>query len=264
MYRVPKRFLTLDGQCQHLIKNKSVIINDLSKAKKILLENNYFNLVSCAKVKFAVDIQKGLAHVYKKSDFDEWVDYFHKDCKVSEYLMHNLIRLERSLNSRAAYYVSALIDSGILSEDEFDDLKNVVQGETDPKKSLYDGTETWIFIAKKTFGGFRQVIKWLHKNNQKGIIKKIVSGYGFLKKNTLKKIDELVHLRNNLFHFRPLSIYLAYGTIRANYSQYNLRREIISDVFFQNPCSSIRPLMVEFFSESKIFVDLKQGKEIFR
>jgi len=259
-----KLFLTLENQCTNLKNNKSIVISDAEKAENILLETNYFNLISCSKVKFAKGLSVNGDHIYAESPFEEWVSYFDKDCKVSEYLMQNMIRLERSLNSRLAYYLSELIESEILLEDEFENLKRVIQGENSFTRNPYNGKLTWIFISKKTFGELRHILKYLFKNGYRDVVFKVVDGYSFLENHPLKRIDELVNLRNSIFHFRLLSIYLVHGKFSCNFSQYNLRKKIVEEVFFQNPCVNTKPLMIEIFNSAKVFIGIKKTAELHR
>ena len=119
--RESKEFKVIDEQLEHLENNKSVRIHDREVACKVLFDSNYYNVVSCGKVKFAVGMVEK-KHFYIESEFQEWIDYFEFDCKVSEYLMKNVIRIERTLNSRIAYCVSELVEKGNLNSEGRNDL----------------------------------------------------------------------------------------------------------------------------------------------
>jgi len=252
-----KPFLSLDGQCDKLEKDKLATIIDRVKTKDILLETNYYNLVSCSKVKFAKAINTNGEHVYNASNFNDWISYYQNDCKVSEYLMRNLLRLERSLNSRTAYYLGEIIDSNTLTTVQFNDLKGVIQGEVNPNARRYIGDKTWIWVSGKTFGSLKRLIEWLWDNGFRHIVRKIINGYRFLQNYPMRTFDELVNLRNSIFHFRPLSVYLVYGKRNRDYARFTIRRTVVEDVFFQNPCSFIRPLMNEILNNASCFKDIK-------
>jgi len=123
----------------------------------------------------------------------------------------------------------------------------------------YIGEKTWIWVAKKSFGSLKRVIKWLWDNNFRIIVRKIIAGYSFLQNNTMRKFDELVNLRNSIFHIRPLSVFLVHGKSSRDYTQYTIRRTVVEDVFFQNPCTKIRPLMNDLLNTAKIFKDIKSS-----
>lgn len=120
-----KQFKSLDEQIDYLHDNKNIEFKDRDTAKNILLDCNYYNLISCGKVKFALDINKK-SHVYEKHDFIEWCDYFDTDCQVSEYLMSNLIEFERIINSRTAFYVGELIEKDVLTTRQYNEIVEII------------------------------------------------------------------------------------------------------------------------------------------
>ena len=198
-----KPFKTLDEQRNYLIKHKNVDFKQSENAEKVLFDNNYYNLISCGKIKFAREI-RGQKHDYDISNFADWETYFEKDCRLSEHLMINILQFERVVNSRTAYLVSELMANEKLSEAEVESLVHTIQGKSN--YTNYKGVNTWEHIAKKTFGELKYIIKWLWRNQKIDIVVQIFEGYPFLKNHTLKMLDELVNLRNNSFHFRPINI----------------------------------------------------------
>ena len=214
-----KPFLTLAEQCRHLEDNKSVIIEDVEKAKETLYNTNYYNIVTCGKVKFATNVSSDNEHIYKNSYFEDWEKYFIQDCDVSEYLMRNLIRFERKLNSRVAYHISELIKQNTLTSHAYNELMQIVKNNRAGKG--YSGSKTWAHVTHLTFSETKNVLLSLHRHHE-NIYHKIVQEYSFLRKKKRsqveKQLNELINLRNNVFHFRPINIYLIYGKKPTNIS----------------------------------------------
>ena len=52
-----KHFKSLDEQIDYLHNNKNIEFQDREVAKNILLDCNYYNLISCSKIKFATNIK---------------------------------------------------------------------------------------------------------------------------------------------------------------------------------------------------------------
>ena len=244
-----KKFLTLEGQVEKL-RNKNVVIDD-TDIEKILCDNNYYNLVSCSKIKFATERNPDGSYIYPPSNFTDWLLYFDIDCTLVGDIMKNILHFERVVNSRTAYYVSELLHSGTLCNKSIDTLNDAIAGRLN--STHYQGNEPWKHIAHKTFGELRQIIKWLWRNNKRDIVRKIFANYPFLKNNTLNILDEIVNLRNSVFHFVPISIYLTYDK-----SQYNIRKKVIEYMYFENPAHISKNDMVEIFRETKKFVTIKK------
>ena len=256
-----KEFLTLHRQCEKLINEKLVSVEDRDMAKKILLNDNYFNIASCSKIKYATGTDEEGNHTYNPTLFLDWKNYFDMDCAVSEYLIINTLRFERRLNSRTAYYASELVRHRRMNTDEFNRFKRIIQGDVDPDIRRYDGTETWVWITKKTFGGLKRVIEWLWKNNFRDVVRKIIKNIDFLQRNVLKKLDEIVNLRNNIFHFRPLSIYLVHGNLEPNFSSYPLRKDVIEYIHTFNKNNDFTASINEITRNARNFITIKNNKK---
>ena len=255
-----KRFLSLEEQVTQLEK-KGVRVDDIQKAKEILYDHNYYTLVSCSKAKFAIDRDTNGKYMYEASAFQDWVNYYACDCKVSVHLMRGILNIERKINSRTAYLISNLLEASSLSTQDRANLVVAIQGHRN--HTGYSGIKTWEHITRKTFGELNYIIKWLWENNHKHIVKGILEDFNFLKANTLERLDELVNLRNKIFHFTPLSIYLTLGTPESKSSQYPLRRKIIEYVFHTVPCDDcydIKQDMLEIFKATAHFRKLKNRK----
>jgi len=232
-----KQFKTLAEQVEFLESHKKVIINQRSKVKKDLYDSNYYNIISCSKIKFAEDIAQS-NHIYSQTQFKEWLSYFELDCRVSKYLMQNILEFERRINSRVAYCVSELFDKNKLSNFEKNDLMQIIQkSKAWSSLEAYHGQEAWMYITKMTFGEMKKLAFWLLKHKPE-VYKRIVIGYPFIQKEMNKKdhqirdkFNELNNLRNCLFHFTPLNIYVTYGKARSGKLKNSQRKKAINWIF---------------------------------
>lgn len=249
-----KQFLPLEKQIESL-RTKQVTFDDASTAQQVLLDSNYYNLVSCSKAKFATGRDQTGKYIYTASTFTQWQTYFVTDCQLSEHLMKNILRFERTINSRTAYYVSELIAQKTLSTHQTQGLIDLIRGRDQTEK--YNGAQTWKTITKKTFGELRAVIKWLWNNDQRMIVQKIFKGVDFLKSHTLQRLDELVNLRNTIFHFTPLTIYLVYGATNSR-SVYSVRKTVIESMFYWESNELAKKQMTEVFRVTKKFNKAKR------
>jgi len=252
---IEKRFLTLNHQILKLEK-KNIHVPKTRHTLQLLRDSNYINLVSCSKVKFASGRFTSGQYQYNPSQFKDWVKYYRQDCSVSKHLMNNLLDFEKTINSRTAYYVSELLESSNLTIIEEASLKDTIKGHKNRTK--YDGEKTWEHIAQKTFGELRYIIKWLWINKQKDVLNNIFEDYEFFDNHLMRKLDEIVNLRNNIFHFRPLNIYLVYGTKTKNHSNYHLRTEVVKEIFFQRANKVVKGNLVEIFENTKKFNGIKK------
>jgi len=261
MGREIKVFKTINEQIEYLQINKSVKVDNQEVAREVLLNNNYYNLVSCGKIKFAKTIECG-KFKYGESRFADWIQYFDADRKISEHLMKNMIRIERNLNSRIAHYMSELIEKGtLLTTNERNTLIQKIKSSR--KCKGYAGNETWTYITKMTFGEMKKLLIWLDKNN-KQLYHKVTEGYSFLQTGKEKKnkdrINELNHLRNNLFHSRPLNIYLTYGDGKSQLLQNKDRKLIINSVLNECYDQDIKRIIDDFYKHSDTFIKIKNSQ----
>ena len=230
-----------------------------------MYESNYYNIISCGKIKFATGRFDG-KYLYEKSDFDEWQAYFQQDIQISKYLMNNLIDFERRLNSRVAYCIAELISNTNLSSKDRNEIIELIQ----KVNKHYDGQLTWQYIANMTLGEMKQILLWLEKKHPE-IYKKCVAGFSFLNKKKKKvksgryvnlneiRLNEINHLRNNLFHFRPLSIYLTYGG-RVGYESFKNenRKDVVNFIFDLKKNREISTGMMDIINASDRFISIKK------
>jgi len=260
-----KPFKTLDEQIQHLQQNKQVLIPRTTKAKQNLYDGNYYNVISCSKIKFAKNIA-GKTHIYSETQFKDWLAYFQLDCQISKHLMQNMIDFERKLNSRIAYCVSELLENKDLTDYERNEIHQLIGSSNCWKGNLdYHGKEAWVFITKMTFGEMKQLIFWLLKNRP-DIYDEVVLGLPYLGKveNTNKKIrdkiNELNNLRNCLFHFTPLTIYVTYGKTRTGKLKNKARKQAIKWLFDINRKADYVRYITEIFECSDKFCTIKNSQ----
>jgi len=219
------QYLNLDQQILHLAIDKSVMFkrSELEVAKKLLNDINYQNFVSCSKIKFAEHFEPNLL-MYKTATFKEWHEYFEMDSRCSYYLMENLLKFERTINSRLSHLISKMMENNEFKNFEKNTLIQRIrtwQKKTQRLKSNkkiacpYNGNKTWELIPKMTFGEMKQLLFWFYDHRQDKYLE-IVKEWTFLTdmKNVKDRIDEINRLRNSLAHFRPLTIYLTHGSIK--------------------------------------------------
>ncbi len=253
-----KQFKSLEAQINYLQDYKNIYFNNSKVSENTLLDSNYYNLVSCSKIKFAQSIEKG-KHIYNKHSFQEWHEYFLTDCKVSEYLMGNLIEFERIINSRTAYYIGELINTQKLGNREYNEVVQLIQDAEIKNLPDYLGKETWKYISKMTFGELKRLLFWLidHKGET---FNSIVSGYPYLRGHNVKdRLNDIVQLRNFIFHFTPINIYLAYAYRHNGELDNTYRKATIRFIYKLNPDNGdIRESMKDIFQCSDNFIKIKK------
>jgi|GEM_PF-1017087 len=261
-----KEFKTIDEQIELLQVQKHIEVTDVEKARQILLDNNYYNVISCSKIKYILTLTEN-KHNYETSNFDEWLEYYEKDVEVSQYLMAAMNEFEKNLNSRTAYYISEIIERNEQIEQSIkEDLARIITKSKVNGLERYCGVETWKYITKMEFGKMKQLIFYLFNHKD---IPELSSYLDLILKDTdlqigrLKnQIDDLNNLRNHLFHFTPLNIYISYGlTGKKNKRLSNTRRKkAVSFIFNMKPNSQIKSYLSEFYNASDRFVKIKNSQ----
>jgi len=257
-----REYFDLERQIVHLVMDKSVMFehSDFDIAKRLLRDNNYRNLVSCSKIKFAELIGNSM-RMYRSADFKEWIEYFEMDRKVSKHLMSNLIDLELTINSRVSHYVSELLESSRLSNFERNAIIQIVSQIRDRKEtkfSIYNGKATWDYVPKMTFGEMKQLVFWLHGNKQETFFK-LIDGYSFLRRNARSRFNELNHLRNNLFHLTPLTIHLIHAKISKKGLKNMERRKVVRWISNINSYQEVRNDFDEICFHSDKYIAIKNS-----
>jgi len=203
--------------------------------------------------------------MYKTASFKDWRAYFEMDSRVSKHLMGNLIDFERTINSRVSHHISALISGGQLSNFERNAVIQIISQLKDRRDvafSNYDGNETWYYVPKMTLGEMKELLFWLYDHRRK-IYFEIVKEYRFLQNKKWAKVrfDEINRLRNNLFHFRPLNVYITHGNQGWGGKLNNkFRKEAVNFICHLNRTQIITHEIKEVFENSDNYVKIKNSQ----
>lgn len=100
---IMKDFKTLDEQID-LLKTRNIIFDDEAIAKKILLNNNYYNIINGYKDLF-IDITN-LANYKQGTKFEEIYALYEFDRQLRNIFLEYILKIENSLRSLIAYYFS--------------------------------------------------------------------------------------------------------------------------------------------------------------
>jgi len=101
----------------------------------------------------------------------------------------------------------------------------------------------------------------IHRYHEK-VYFEIVQGCNFLRKKkhsqVKKQLNELVNLRNNVFHFRPINIYLVYGKRNREDFLIGARKATINKVLDLRYNREIKNCLDEIFKNAENFVEIKK------
>ena len=215
--------------------------------------------------------------MYKTATFRDWRNYFEMDCRCSHHLMKNLIKFERTINSRLSLIISEMMENGDFSNFEKNELIQMIQlwqkrtqriKGHEQIKDPYDGSKTWELIPKMTFGDMKQLLFWIYDHKQDKYFQ-IIEGYTFLEepKRAKDRIDEINRLRNNLAHFRPLTIYLVHGPTKykpkKRKQRFNnkYRKEVVKFVLTLKNNPQIAVELVEIIKKSNNYIKIKNSQQ---
>lgn len=93
-----KKFQTLEQQIT-LLQSRGLIIDDIDKAKKYLLSNNYYNLIN-GYGKFFQDKEN---HFKLNTNFDEIYELYFIDKEIKQTIFDSILNVEHHLKSILAY-----------------------------------------------------------------------------------------------------------------------------------------------------------------
>jgi hypothetical protein len=263
-----KEFKTLFQQIQQLTLRKNIHFSNVEHAKTFLVDNNYSNVISCGKVKFLNGYSEGRSF-YEASTFQDWIDYYHKDVQVSLYLADAMLKFEKTLNSRTAYYVSLLFETESELPDKIkSDLTRVIRNSKVSSLPTYEGHETWRYITNMEFGKMKRILYFLndhkHLPQLSEALEEILNETKLDKKRLSIQLNDLNNLRNHLFHFTPLNIFISYGTTghKNNTRLSNRRRkQAVHYIFSLNPDNTIKTILEEFYRNSDHFIKSKNSQQ---
>jgi len=268
-----KKFKTIDQQIDYLEIDKAVKTCDRGVSSKFLLDYNYYNVVSCGKIKFAYNSENG-KHKYNESNFEQWIQYFKLDQKLSRHLRNNVLSLELVINSRVAYYISELMESGALIQREKEAIEHIIQSSkkiADINFKSYAGHETWKYVTKMMFSDMKKLVFWLLENKREFYMM-VVNGYSFLsvgddesrRRYSVDKsrLNEINNLRNKLFHFTPLNIYLVYGKDSKGKLNNSEKRKVVKWVYRLSGNQKHVANLTEICNYSHKFIKMKKKPTI--
>jgi len=145
--------------------------------------------------------------------------------------MSNLIEFERIINSRTAFYVGELIEEDVLTTRQYNEIVEIIANAKIENLDDYIGQETWRYISKMTFGKMKNILFWLLDNHNE-TYKKVVLGYILLENGTnaqiKNRINDIILLRNYLFHFTPLNLYLVYAVRKQGRLNNRFRIKVVN------------------------------------
>lgn len=98
-----KEFKTLEEQIE-LLKTRNILFNDEESTRKILLHNNYYNIINGYKDLF---LDTNNPTVYKQNTtFEEIYSLYEFDRQLRNIFLEYILKIENSLRSLIAYYFS--------------------------------------------------------------------------------------------------------------------------------------------------------------
>lgn len=95
-----KEFKTIEEQI-NILKSKGIIINNQKKAYKILLNNNYYNIINGYKDIFLNDNK-----YIKNTSFEEIYSMYEFDRSLRNIFLEYILKIENQIRSLIAYYFS--------------------------------------------------------------------------------------------------------------------------------------------------------------
>ena len=118
-----KEFKTIEEQID-LLKSRNIIFEDEENAKKILLHNNYYNIINGYKDLF-LDDDNSLN--YKQgTKFEEIYFLYEFDRQLRNIFLEYILKIENSLRSLIAYYFSKSHgNDNYLKLDNFETFNNI-------------------------------------------------------------------------------------------------------------------------------------------
>lgn len=216
-----KPFMDIHNQIA-LLQSRGLVFNDVLKAERFLLTNNYYNVINCFS-RFLIDHD----NIYMlESTFDEITQIHYFDKEVKSVLFKNIIEIEKHLRSLVSYYFSQhhsnqpycyLITSNYQQNDllavanitsEFSKILSTnIKHKTNP---IYHYTKThndvpmWVLSNSLSFRTLVRFYTLMLPNEQNLIAREFSS---FLSENlgvqnSLLQVDELISILNNLVELR--------------------------------------------------------------
>ena len=171
-----------------------------------------------------------------------------------------MIEFERTINSRVAYYVGELIEKNTLQPAKRNEIIKIIKKAEIKKLPTYSGHETWKYITKMTFGETKELLVWL-LDFQKTTFNKIIMGYDFLRTGNIKQnFSNIVELRNTLFHFTPVNIYLSFAKRYDGSYDNTYRKMTVNFIYNLNTDTEIKTILSQIIMNSDKFIKIKNSQ----
>lgn len=217
-----KPFLTYDQQIDKLVKEKQLIINDVSFALKLLKEHSYYALISGYKQPF-----KGTDGLYKKNTKIEDISALYNfDDLLRSIILRNILMVEKHIKSLIAYsfcevngdsqnhYLDATKYNYITeNQSEINELvsrlSGIVNNPCDYKyilyqKKTYGNIPLWVMMKALTLGTVSKMYSFLPQSIQSKVSKE----FAYVNESELKgMLDLLSRVRNVCAHNERLFDY---------------------------------------------------------
>lgn len=166
---VMKEFKTIDEQIE-ILKNRGLIFIDENNAKKILISNNYYNVINGYKDLFITNGTKD--NFINGTTFEEIYSLYIFDKKIKDIFLEYILKVENNLRSYIAYYFSMYHgNDNYLKLDSFETLNNVSNVSIETKKNKIRNIQDLIGTIHK------EISKTI---NTKEYINHYLVDYGFI------------------------------------------------------------------------------------
>ena len=161
-----KEFKTIDEQIKLLI-DRGITFNDVDAAKKLLLTNNYYNIINGYKDLFLDENDKYISG----TTFEEIYALYDFDRSLREILLKYILKIENTLRTLISYYFSQEHgNDNYLRIDSFETFSNINTTEQTKLKRIEYTQELIIKIQQKTSKAI----------STKDYIKHYMLNYGFV------------------------------------------------------------------------------------
>lgn len=161
-----KEFKTIDEQIKLLI-DRGITFNDVDAAKKLLLTNNYYNIINGYKDLFLDENDKYISG----TTFEEIYALYDFDRSLREILLKYILKIENTLRTLISYYFSQEHgNDNYLRIDSFETFSNINTTEQTKLKRIEYIQELIIKIQQKTSKAI----------STKDYIKHYMLNYGFV------------------------------------------------------------------------------------
>lgn len=243
-----KKPLTAKEQISYLEENKRVVYHDISKeeAESILLQNNYINVITPYKHRFAkkgasgkVIRDKEHRLIYERDvDFKEYADAYFEERKKYTTIYTNIMKFETTMNAIVSNEVIRYYN--IVNYEAFEKFLDRLRKNADQLKKYgeysdsyidhvvaaiekYDETmkkydDIYIFMDRLMLADLIAVFRCCDRDVRSRIFKELLKCDAALKYNTFKSFDEFLKrvtaIRNCICHFNSLEVLANYWDIK--------------------------------------------------